>query len=266
MCRIGAHEVDSGAFEDTPPQVISEDVAAEAEVASLVLQDRVDIADAVQLAERRETIASELHRSGGARREPEVAVAVFSERVDAVVHEAVPLGVRVKPAIVRVALREELRQSLSGGDPESPVGRLEQLIDPHVRQAVRDGERAAYDRGRVALVRLQFDKARVACRQPEMACAIFVHASEVPCQANHLASCSAPRCRPASGDRARPAPRSITCGNDPPSRPRSRARVDRRAAQSRPRATLARRRSSRRGKVLSPCLPRSCRRGPRGAP
>src|SRR5262249_53789108 len=167
------------AVEATHSPIKKRGVTPEAHVARAILEDRIHARKAIQPTVGGKAIPGELHGSGVAHRQPQIARRVFAERVDERVREPVLLVVGAQPTALGVATREELHQALGVRHPESLVGRLEQLPDRDIRQSVIKRESVRHMWWSVTRVSSQAEESGVARGDPQTACVILVEVREV---------------------------------------------------------------------------------------
>ena len=132
-----------------------------------VFEDRIHRFDAVLLAEGAEPAASELHRTGGVRAQPEIAGQILVQRGDVEVTEAVSFIVRAKaPAII--AVEQKLCYAPIGRNPESTVGRLEELKYPFGGEAIFITHRNVDNRGGAGAISPKAEEAGAGCPRPQL--------------------------------------------------------------------------------------------------
>ena len=130
--RLAAQDVEGGPFEDAGPRV-AEYCALEAHVARPILEDRPHLLYAIAFTVGAKPRARQLHGPGRIRAEPQVAVEVFTERVDFEVTQPVRRGVGMEETALCIAGREELHQAPGRRNPEPMVGGFEKLEHENCR-------------------------------------------------------------------------------------------------------------------------------------
>src|SRR6266705_1844844 len=99
-----------------------------------------------------ESTARHLQRAPVDGSYPKIAITIFSQCMYSLANQAVGSHVSQKLLVTLAGCWKKLTQSLTCGDPQLPIGRLKQTVDPTIHQPISCSVRASDNRA--ALVRL----------------------------------------------------------------------------------------------------------------